>query len=83
MVVVVVVVGWTLMSRSPFLTMHAEEEQFQCRAAPGRHILVRSVSRSETVASEKGKPGVTYVMNSGSLRHGYGAWPGGRDKCWP
>jgi hypothetical protein len=35
------------------------------------------LSVNETVASEKGKPGVAYVMNSGSLRHGYGAWPWG------
>jgi hypothetical protein len=50
-------------------SMHTEEEEFHCRAA--RHALVCQVN--ETVGSEKGKSGIAYVMNSGSLRHGYGA----------
>jgi hypothetical protein len=55
------------MSKSPVPNMHAEE---QFHAGTARHDLVcLSVKLNETVASEKGKSGVAYVMNSGSLRH--------------
>ena len=73
--------------------MHAEEEQ-DCSIAepPARHALVCQIDSHKPmrqVGSEKGKSGIAYVMNSGSLenetrlrRTAHG--PGGpRQVGWP